>query len=153
MSAVLVFVAVAFVLSIAVYCGVGTYVRYRGGVRGCPDVVPHLRFWRNAALLAWDGLRFCFTCGRSRATSERPSFDVPEFASVWGGVGSGRGRFSVLDSEPAERRPVTSAELTAQDLDMLDAENTTLEMDAVAPAIHHATDGELEGQAEDDAYA
>ncbi len=47
------------------YLAVGTFVRYRGGIR-FPDAVPHLPLWRSIGSLIFDGCMFVATCGKNR---------------------------------------------------------------------------------------
>ena len=46
-------------LLFAVYCIMGSIVRYRGGIRTCPHMMPHYRTWRHL------GESVCCCCSNS----------------------------------------------------------------------------------------
>lgn len=78
-------VAIALVALFGGYCVVGTCVRFRGGIRRCPDMMPHSRFWGDV----W--ARCCRRRGRRRVAVDDDTASIP---------GEDRA-FSQLPSDPA----------------------------------------------------
>lgn len=59
-------VLIVFFAVLAVYFAIGAAVRYKGGVRRCPDMLPNFRFWRWVVFLVRDGILFTTSCGKYR---------------------------------------------------------------------------------------
>jgi hypothetical protein len=49
------------------YCATGSIVRYRGGIRKCPQMIPHYHIWKAFADAVRDGWVFASSCGKRRA--------------------------------------------------------------------------------------
>lgn len=79
---------VILVVLFIIYCAAGTIVRYRRGVRTCPEVVPHCAFWVD--LMYW-----IFCCGKSRSDqryrdqrlTQLPDFSTSSTTNADGGEG------------------------------------------------------------------
>lgn len=72
------------VVLFATYLILGTVVRYRGGIRTCPQMLPHYQFWSGAARRVADGVLYVVTCGKHVPKRERgPTLpDDAEFGTV-----------------------------------------------------------------------
>lgn len=60
-----------------VYFGVGTVVRYRHGMRRCPDMLPNYTFWRAVVAHIRDGFMYAATCGKYHPPPRRDVAVLP----------------------------------------------------------------------------
>jgi hypothetical protein len=67
---------------LAAYFVLGMVVRYRGGKRSCPEIIPNYSFWRGAAGRVSGCIACLATCGRERGEAADVKPDEPEMAGL-----------------------------------------------------------------------
>lgn len=70
-------VLVVAVCLLGVYFAVGTLVRYRKGLRHCPEVLPNFTFWRRLWYALRDGVCYIVTCGKHRPSQPQDAAVLP----------------------------------------------------------------------------
>lgn len=65
------------VLLIVLYFVIGTFVRYRKGLRQFPEALPNYHFWRRVALSIKTGFLRLVSCGKYQAPTSQDSAVLP----------------------------------------------------------------------------
>ena len=73
----IIFIVVVFVA----YLVAGSCVRYRSGIRTCPEVLPNFIMWRRLYELGHRAVMCVVTCGRYRPQPERVVAVMPQMPS------------------------------------------------------------------------
>ena len=96
MGPIEIFFVVIFVV-LCIYFAVGSAVRYKGGVRRCPDMLPNYRFWRYVMGLLRDGFYFATSCGKYRAKKQAESKVLPTNPNAFDKLPDGEDDMDDLD--------------------------------------------------------